>query len=75
MSRESDIKVLMDLFKIDEEQAANMVDKNAVNINFIKNGLAPTLDDRFGEIKDDFEKDLNSIIDDFNLDLKKEDKK
>jgi hypothetical protein len=73
MSRKGDIKVLMRTFKIDEEQATTMLDKNAVNINFIKNGLLPTLDARFTTIKGEFEKDLQSIMDEFELDMKKED--
>jgi hypothetical protein len=72
MSRTGDIKVLMRTFGIDEATATNMLDKNAVNVNFIKNGLSPTLDDRFTSIKDGFEKDLKSIIDEFGLDMDKE---
>ena len=70
MSREGDIKVLMNLFEIDEDVAANMVDKNALNMNFIKNGITATLDDRFSEIKDGLKKNLEKIMDDLDLDVK-----
>ena len=72
MSREGDIKVLMECFKINEEQATTMLDKNVININFIKNGMTPALDDRFTQIKDGFEKDIKSIVEEFNLDLDKD---